>query len=166
MRVASFVLAVGALLLAVSCSSRETAPSALGSPTPATLPTARIAILGPDGRAYPLLVEVAATPEDRQRGLMFRRELDENAGMLFIFPEETRTSFWMKDTYLPLTIAFLGADGRILAVVDGKPLDETPLDPGVNYHYALELNRGWFARRGLDPLSARVELPTSLPPAR
>ncbi len=97
---------------------------------------------------------------------MFRRDLPDDAGMLFVFPEDTRTSFWMKDTFIPLTIAFLAADGRILAVVDGKPLDETPLDPGVTYRYALEVNQGWFGRRGLEPLAARVELPPALPPAR
>jgi uncharacterized membrane protein (UPF0127 family) len=163
----AFAALAAAALLAAACSAREH-PRAAGTaaPTAPGLPTARIAIVAPDGRAFPLTVEIAATQEERQRGLMFRRELPDDAGMLFLFPEDTRTSFWMKDTFIPLTIAFLAADGRILAVVDGQPLDETPLDPGVTYRYALEVNQGWFARRGLEPLSARVELPSALPPAR
>ncbi|MCS7296205.1 MAG: DUF192 domain-containing protein [Chloroflexota bacterium] len=160
---AAFAAAVAVALLA-ACSARDSSPAPTAAAT--ELPIAQIAVVAPDGRAFPLTVEVAATPADRERGLMFRQQLAEDAGMLFVFPEETRTSFWMKNTLVPLTIAFLAADGRILAVVDGKPLDETPLDPGVAYRYALEVNQGWFARRGLDPLTARVELPAALPPAR
>lgn len=152
------------LLASGACGGGGNTP--VPSPSPAALPTARLAVVAADGRAFPLVVELAATPEDRQRGLMFRHHLPEDAGMLFLFPSDTATSFWMKDTSIPLTIAFLAADGRILATLDGKPYDETPLSPGLTYRYALEVNQGWFARRGLDPLSARVELPTDLPPAR
>lgn len=109
-------------------------------------------------------VEVAATLDERQRGLMFRQELAEDAGMLFLFAREVQTGFWMRNTYVPLDIAYIGADRRVIAIKQGKPLDETPLTPGEKYLYVLELNAGWFERHGMGP-GAVVTLPGGLPPA-
>jgi len=153
--------------LAAGCGRNEPAPAADASPTPAresTLPVATVVVS--DGvRRVPLTVEVAATPGDRQRGLMFRDALPEDAGMLFVFPEDTRTGFWMKDTRIPLSIAFIDASGRVVSVRDGRPFDETIIDPGASYRFALEVNQGWFERHGFAG-EIWIELPAELPPAR
>jgi uncharacterized membrane protein (UPF0127 family) len=109
-------------------------------------------------------VEVAATLDDRQRGLMFRQELAEDAGMLFLFGREVQTGFWMRNTYVPLDIAYIGADRRVIEVKQGEPLDESLLTPDGPYLYVLELNAGWFERHGMGP-GAVVTLPEGLPPA-
>lgn len=105
--------------------------------------------LGRDGVALEL--EVASTPAERARGLMFRPELPWNRGMLFVFEAETTAAFWMRNTSIPLSIAFIAADGTILDVKDMEPLDETPAPPAAPYRYALEVNQGWYAAHGLGP---------------
>jgi uncharacterized protein len=97
-------------------------------------------------------VEVADTEGARRRGLMGRESLDDEAGMVFVFPETTRGPFWMKDTLIPLSIAFYGDDGRILRILDMEPCRQDPCplyDPGVSYRGALEVNRGAFDRWGV-----------------
>lgn len=109
-------------------------------------------------RRYLLEVEVADTPLRRARGLMFRKRLGEDEGMVFLFPAPTTDGFWMKNTLIPLSIAFFDQDGTILRVLDMEPCRADPCPvyrPGVVYQGALEVNRGWFARRGLTP-GARV----------
>lgn len=146
-----------AVLLLAACSGADDAPA-----TP-PLPVVALTVADADGRAVASLsAEVAATPDQRQRGLMFRQSLGEDAAMLFVYPAETAGTFWMKDTAIPLTIAFLAADGRVLELIDGAPFDETLLRPATPYRYALEVNAGWFARRGLAS-GARVVLPPGLP---
>lgn len=101
-----------------------------------------------------LAVEVADTSEERARGLMGRPSLPEQAGMLFRYGEgEVPAGFWMKDTPIPLSIAFLDSGGRIVAVLDMEPCLADPCrlyDPGVPYRAALEVNRGAFARLGVE----------------
>ena len=97
-------------------------------------------------------VEVADTQAARQRGLMGRRTLGADAGMVFVFPESVRGAFWMKDTLIPLSIAFYDEEGRILRILDMEPCrrDPCPLyDPGVAYRGALEVDRGAFRRWGV-----------------
>jgi uncharacterized protein len=97
-------------------------------------------------------VEVADTSAERAHGLMGRMQLPEDAGMVFLFPEDTTSSFWMKDTLLPLSIAFYGADGRIVRILDMEPCRRDPCrvyDPHVTYRGALEVNRGAFRRWGV-----------------
>lgn len=103
-------------------------------------------------------VEIADTPLKHQRGLSFRRELPQGQGMLFIFPEERQLSFWMKNTFIPLSIGFFDKNKRLLNI-----LQMTPVKPGQNngnlqlYRsqgpamYALEVPLGWFQQRGLGP---------------
>lgn len=104
--------------------------------------------------AQRLRVEIADTPLRRQRGLMGRRSMPEDRGMLFIFhgpvPPE-RAAFWMKDTTLPLSIAFIGEDGRIFQVEDMRPLTTDRVRPRRPVIAALEVNRGWFERNGVGP---------------
>jgi uncharacterized membrane protein (UPF0127 family) len=98
-------------------------------------------------------VEVAQTPAERARGLMGRRSLPEDQGMVFIFFEENRGGFWMKNTLIPLSIAFFDEEGRILEILDMKPCRKDPCriyDPGVAYWGALEVNEGAFDRWGAE----------------
>jgi uncharacterized membrane protein (UPF0127 family) len=93
--------------------------------------------------------QVAQTPQQRQIGLMFRREMPLNDGMLFVFEEPSVQCFWMKNTLLPLSIAFLADDGSIVNLADMKPLDETSHCSEKPVRFVLEMNKGWFAKRGL-----------------
>jgi len=99
-----------------------------------------------------LKVELASTPEAWQRGLMFRESLPENQGMLFVFPQATGSAFWMKNTKIPLSIAFADQNGVILRILDMDPCEKDPCPsyyPGVAYRQALEVNQGWFDRHGV-----------------
>ena len=94
-------------------------------------------------------VEVAKTPEDRALGLMGRRHLREGEGMLFIFEHEGIHRFWMKNTLIPLSIAFMDRDGRILRIAEMAPLTLESHAPPQPILYALEMNKGWFRTRGI-----------------
>jgi hypothetical protein len=94
-------------------------------------------------------VEVAATEQQRQRGLMGRTHLPADGGMLFVFEEPGRHCFWMRDTPLPLSIAFIDAAGRIAGLADMQPRSETPHCPPAEIRYALEVRQGEFQRRGI-----------------
>ncbi|MGH3030271.1 MAG: DUF192 domain-containing protein [Gaiellaceae bacterium] len=98
-------------------------------------------------------VEVADSDEERAVGLMNRESLPEDAGMIFVFPEEHSGGFWMKDTLIPLSIAFADVEGRILRILDMEPCESDPCeiyDPGVSYRSALEVNRGAFSEWGVE----------------
>ena len=101
--------------------------------------------------AISLEVEVAATPEAIARGLMFRRELPEGTGMLFVHPRAGELSFWMRNTQIPLSIAFISGEGEILEIVDMDPFDETSHRSPSFAQYALEVPRGWFVEQQLEP---------------
>jgi uncharacterized membrane protein (UPF0127 family) len=94
-------------------------------------------------------VEVAKTPEERNRGLMGRKYLGQDEGMLFIFEGEDYHSFWMKNTLIPLSIAFIDRDGRIVWMTDMKPLTLDSHVPPRPILYALEMNKGWFSKNGI-----------------
>ncbi len=94
-------------------------------------------------------VEVAADPETRRRGLMERESMPADHGMLFIFPRERVLSFWMKNTPLPLSIAYADQDGRIVRIVDLEPHETTGVSSIRPARYALEMNRGWFRAKGV-----------------
>ena len=126
-----------------------------------TLPTAEITLIGTAGERADLTVELARTAAERGRGLMFREEMAEERGMLFVFAQETRAGFWMKDTKIALSIAFIAGDGTILETQDMEPLAEETHAPGKPYRYALEVNQGWFARHGLGS-GDRVEIPADV----
>lgn len=141
------------------------------SPTPATTTVPPLAlipltIITKDGRQVSLQVELAITDEERAQGLMNRPSLPENQGMLFIFPAgEPRTGFWMKDTLIPLSIAFIAGDGTIVDIQDMEPLSLDVHKPDESYDYGLEVNQGWFARNGVQT-GDRLDLsgvPTPVP---
>jgi uncharacterized membrane protein (UPF0127 family) len=97
-------------------------------------------------------VEVALTPPQQAQGLMFRREMAADAGMLFVFPESREQTFWMKNTYLPLDMIFIKPDGTILSIAErAVPLTETPVPSHGSAKAVLELNGGTAARLGIKP---------------
>jgi len=93
--------------------------------------------------------EVAATPQSRAQGLMHRKAMDSQRGMLFVFTHDAAHCMWMKNTLLPLSVAFMDASGRILNIAEMKPHSEENHCATKPARYALEMNTGWFAQRGL-----------------
>lgn len=93
--------------------------------------------------------QVAATPEQRTVGLMHRREMPANEGMLFIFEQPAGQCFWMKNTLLPLTAAFIADDGTIVNLADMKPQTLDGHCSKAPVRYVLEMHQGWFAKRGI-----------------
>ena len=94
-------------------------------------------------------VEVAKTPEERSRGLMGRKHLGKDEGMLFIFEREDYHGFWMRDTLIPLSIAFIDKDCRIVSITDMQPRTLDSHLPPRPVLYALEMNQGWFSSLGI-----------------
>ena len=144
------VLALAALLASMSASAQP----ADGKPQSLPITTIRV---GP----HPVAAEVAATPDQRTIGLMYRFSLPADHGMLFVFPEPQPLSFWMRNTYIPLSIAYIDAEGRILNVVEMAPRSDATHPSRGEALYALEMRKGWFADKGVGP-GTRV---TGLPPA-
>ena len=93
--------------------------------------------------------QVAATPQERQTGLMFRKEMPAHEGMLFVFEQPAAQCFWMKNTLLPLTAAFVDDDGTIVNLEDMKPQTLDSHCSAKPVRYVLEMNQGWFAKKGL-----------------
>lgn len=93
--------------------------------------------------------QLATTPEQQARGLMFRKEMPQHEGMLFIFDQPSQQCFWMKNTLLPLTAAFVADDGTIVNLVDMKPQTLDSHCSTKPVRYVLEMNLGWFAKKGL-----------------
>lgn len=110
---------------------------------------AHVVFTGSDGQEAELKVEVARTGPERAQGLMNRDKLDADSGMIFIWDDPTLGGFWMKDTYIPLSIAFISADGTIVDIQDMQPLDLANHMPKASYIYAVEANQGWFAEHGI-----------------
>ncbi len=114
---------------------------------------------------HTLTAEVAANDNSRTSGLMHRRMLPENRGMLFVFPYTGPLSFWMMNTHVPLSIAFLDDAGVIINIADMKPLTTDPHPSTRPARYALEMNQGWFAKRGIKA-GSKVDGIDKAPPAQ
>ena len=105
---------------------------------------------------------VADSDEERRKGLMGVEDLDANGGMVFVFDGEQDGSFWMKDTLIPLSIAFWGKDGRVVDIIEMEPCEADPCptySPRAPYTHALEMNAHWFEDRGIeigDPVELTV----------
>ncbi len=111
---------------------------------------ARITGAAIDG--HKIRLEVVSSPAEMQRGLMFRRHLAADAGMLFVYSSEQPLSFWMKNTRLPLSIAFIDEEGVIINIEKMEPFDEKNRHESLGEaRYALEVNQGWFDRKGIGP---------------
>ncbi len=106
-------------------------------------------IVNSAGERVPLVAEVAETPRQRDRGLMGRTALGENHGMLFVFDQEQPLSFWMRNTLIPLSIAYIDDRGTIVDIQDMEPLDETSHPSAAPARYALEVNQGFFEEHGI-----------------
>ena len=98
-----------------------------------------------------IVAEIAADQPARMQGLMQRRSLPGNQGMLFVFASADRHCMWMKNTLIPLSVAFLDEEGRILNIEDMQPQTENTHCAGQAARFALEMNLGWFAARGIKP---------------
>jgi uncharacterized protein len=113
--------------------------------------------------AIPVVVEIASTPGEVERGLMYRKSLDDGRGMLFVFQDEVVHSFWMKNTLIPLDIMFIARDGpgagRIVGIAENTtPLSEAPISVGKPSTYVLEVPGGWSKRVGVKA-GDRITLP-------
>lgn len=173
-RVAVILLALAMLLVAATSVFAQTGAPPSGEVPPATVPEEAteaapaagsvaspetdVTIVNAVGERILVPVEIADTDAERQMGLMGRAALAEGTGMLFVFDAEQPRSFWMKDTLIPLSIAYIDAQGRIVDIQDMQPLDETPHPSAAPAQYALEVNQGFFAARGIQ-VGDLVELP-------
>jgi len=113
------------------------------------LPVKEIPIERDGQRIAAVKAEIAATPEERNTGLMFRKKLPDGEGMLFVFEADQVLSFWMKNTYIPLSIAFIAHDGKIIDIKDMYPHDTSSVVSSRSVRYALEVPQGWFSRVGV-----------------
>ena len=100
---------------------------------------------------YVIDAQVALTPEQRQTGLMLRKDMPQHEGMIFVFEQASEQCFWMKNTLLPLTAAFVADNGTIVNMADMKPQTTDPHCSAKPVRYVLEMNKGWFAKKGIKP---------------
>ena len=98
-----------------------------------------------------ITAEIATTPQSRMIGLMMRERLAPNHGMLFVFEDKSQHCFWMRNTLIPLSIAFIDDDGTIVSIANMAPKSDVSTCPPRAVHYALEMDQGWFAKRGITP---------------
>ncbi|MCW5232724.1 DUF192 domain-containing protein [Verminephrobacter eiseniae] len=98
---------------------------------------------------YRIEAQVAQAPQERQTGLMHRQEMPQHEGMLFVFEQPAQQCFWMKDTLLPLTAAFVADDGTIVNLADMRPRTLDSHCSAKPVRYVLEMNQGWFAKKGI-----------------
>ena len=131
-------VAAMAIVFAAACGT------AAAQPTPQRLPTVRL-----NAGIHNIQAEVAQTPEHRSTGLMHRPSMATGHGMLFAFEQPSTQCFWMKNTLLPLSIAFLADDGTVVNIADMQPQTTESHCSAQPVRYALEMSQGWFARRGV-----------------
>ena len=96
-------------------------------------------------------VQIAQTPLERQIGLMWRKDMPQHEGMLFVFEQPSQQCFWMRNTLIALSAAFIADDGSIVNIVDMKPQSDDSHCSARPVRYVLEMNQGWFARRNVQP---------------
>ncbi|MBN2875263.1 MAG: DUF192 domain-containing protein [Spirochaetales bacterium] len=161
------LLAALAMLVAVSCvptgRAGQDSPAAIAA-KPAGKPQTGLRTAELRSGSVSIVVELAETAAQQEIGLMHRTELPDSRGMLFVYPDDRRLSFWMKNTLIPLSIAYLASDGTIKEIHDMAPLSLAPVESGRYVRYALEAPQGWFDRVGLRP-GDRFDL-TGLPSGR
>ena len=129
----------------VLCLLLLTSPALAQETAQVTLPSVTLSVAG-----KAVTAEVADDAQERSIGLMFRDHLAPNAGMLFVMSKSERASFWMRNTTLPLSIAYINPSGVIVEIHDLQPLDEKPVPSAFpNIGYALEMEQGWFSENGI-----------------
>jgi uncharacterized protein len=160
--IAVALLVLGMLLATTVLAFAQSEESSSVEEAPATepeaSPSATLTIVNSLGESVPVQVEIAGTDAERRMGLMGRTALAEDAGMLFVFDREQRLSFFMKDTLIPLSVAFINTEGYIVDIQDMQPLDLTRHRSAEPAIYALEVNQGFFREHGVE-VGNRVELP-------
>ncbi len=129
-------------LLALVCWLTVTAAWAQDQPQNLAATTLKVGM-------HSIRAQLAITPLQRQIGLMHRREMPTHEGMLFVFDEPSQQCFWMRNTLIPLSIAFLADDGTVVNIADMKPQSDDSHCSARPVRYALEMNQGWFAKRGV-----------------
>ncbi len=134
---ALLALAAAALCLASSCRAQADRPQK-------TLPRASISVKG-----VRLDVEIARSQDEQAKGLMFRKSLEDGRGMIFVYDTDRQLSFWMKNTLIPLSIAYIRADGIITDILDMTPLSTAPVTTRHYVRYALEVPQGWFLKNDI-----------------
>lgn len=132
---------LAAFALALACVA-----AASGQGPQSALPTIKL-----NAGIHLISAEVAASDPSRMRGLMFRESLAPNHGMLFVFDHKAIHCMWMRNTLIPLSVAFVDDDGTIVNIEDMAPRTETSHCARRPVRYALEMEKGWFARRGIAP---------------
>ena len=119
------------------------------SPAAAQFADSQVIVKGDQGDSR-VRVELARSQNEMARGLMYRQQLDEDAGMLFIYQQDGDHHFWMKNTYLPLDMVFLGADGKVVGIVENaEPMTTTSRSVNTPSRYVLEVNAGYCRRHGV-----------------
>ena len=152
------VLGLAALLLAASCEKEKTAmPPSAPTPAPPANPVTgpaqpRLETIKLYLGAAELTVEIADENLERQAGMMHRTTMPKNEGMLFVFPGPHQSGFWMKNTTVPLSIAYIDRASRVIEIYDLHPGNTQPVESrSARVQYALEVNQGWFAKNGIKP---------------
>ena len=135
-----------AALVAVAILCLYSASCQKGNPK---LKTKTLSIAAANGATVTLAAEIADTPQTREKGYMFRKNIPDGTGMLFIFEEDRALRFWMKNTPTPLSIAYIDYKGQIKDILDMKPFDLTDVCASGYVRYALEVPQGWFDRAGV-----------------
>jgi uncharacterized membrane protein (UPF0127 family) len=134
----------GSLVLAC-CIATTATPSAHAQDGPQP----RLPVVELTAGMHVVRAEVAATPQQQATGMMLRTEMGSNEGMLFVNDEPGQRCFWMRNTLIPLTVAFLADDGTIVNTADMQPRSEQSHCSAKPVRFALEMRQGWFAKRGL-----------------
>ncbi len=122
---------------------------AFSAATAQTGPQPRLRTIDLQAGIHIIKTELAITPEQQQTGMMFRKEMGTNEGMLFVNEDAGVRCFWMRNTLVPLSIAFIADDGTIVNIADMEPRSEKSHCSAKPVRYALEVNQGWFAKRGI-----------------
>ena len=149
-------LGLATLLLAAGCEKEKpTMPPSAPIPAPSANPVTgaaqpRLETIKLYLGAAELTVEIADEKRELQTGMMHRTTMPKNEGMLFVFPKQHQTGFWMKNTTVPLSIAYIDRASRVIEIYDLHPLNTQPVESrSALVKYALEVNQGWFAKNGI-----------------
>ena len=144
-------------LLSLTAAAQTAQPPAIELPpetpedfSPPSFPAVSMTMTTPLGE-FPMLVELALTPASRQWGLMFRPELPDDYGMLFVMPQEGVLSFWMRNALSPLDIIYINSDNVVVLIAKGEPLNETPLPSAAPAKFVFEIRQGLAEVYGIEP---------------
>lgn len=147
-------LGLGLTLATAACTNPPSSAGSSAQPTPAKSDKLAEVVFHPasGGPAVPISVELARTPSELSRGLMFRKKLEDGTGMLFLFEDEDIRRFWMRNTYIPLDMIFLDSKKVVVGVEENTvPLDETGRGPNQPAQYVVEVRGGYARSHGILP---------------